>query len=503
MHVQSENGSWGSFASENLALFLFEEETPESYELPEELLNLIRRTALDSGDFLGKSGEILPIYSQERPRRIFLIGLGKREEFERETFRKAVGNLIEKIQEKQREIALALRRLPEIEEEFEIAQTATCVAGLASYKFDYYFRKNEHKSPQKLETLILWGKGFSEKDILAGARRGKLIVEATNLARDLANHPANVATPTMLAAKAKEMEVELGVKTTILSRRQIEQLGMGAFGAVARGSREEPKFIVMEHGEKFAESGTIVFVGKGITFDSGGISIKPSKNMDEMKYDMAGGAAVFGLLWAAARLEIPLHVVGLVPATENLPDGHAYKPGDIVTSFSGQTIEVLNTDAEGRLILADALTYAQKYFSLDVLIDLATLTGAAVVALGHAGAAVMGNSEEVLAEVREAAERTGEKVWPIPLWKEYHEQLKSPVADMKNIGGGPGGLPVAGAFLENFVEIPRWVHLDIAGVAWSTEKKAYLSKGATGFGVRLLTDFLLKRAEKGMTKDQN
>ena len=497
MHIYFETADWGAVEAENLALFLFEGETADVFPIDRELKAFLNRIAIDSDEFKGEELDVWSIYREGKPARLFLLGLGKKEEFTPEKFRRAVGRLVDAAQKRQQEIFLAVRDLSENGlTVVDMVQAAVESVDLALYRFDYYRTREKEMSPPRLESLVFWCPRGEEKALRAAGRKGIQIAEAANLARDLANHPANVVTPTKLAAKAKEMETELGIETRIYSRRQMQAMGMGALLAVASGSREEPKLIVLEYGKKHSKNGTVALVGKGVTFDSGGISIKPSKNMDEMKYDMAGGAAVFGLLWAVARLEIPLHIVGVVPATENLPGGGAYKPGDVVTSFSGQTIEVLNTDAEGRLILADALTFAQKEFHPELLIDLATLTGAAVVALGHAGAAVMGNADEMIQKVQESAVRTGEKVWPIPLWEEYHDQLKSSVADMKNIGGGPGGLPVAGAFLENFIEKVKWVHIDIAGVAWTTEKRPYLSKGATGFGVRLLADFLQKMAEK-------
>ena len=263
---------------------------------------------------------------------------------------------------------------------------------------------------------------------------------------------------------------------------------MGALIAVNAGSEEPPRFIILEYGAPSEDRDTLVFVGKGITFDSGGISIKPSGGMEEMKHDMSGAAAVIGAMQSIAMLKPPLHVVGLVPATENLPDGKALKPGDIITALSGKTIEVINTDAEGRLVLADALGYAER-FSPAAVIDLATLTGACVVALGHAASGMMGNDEPLQERVRKAGETTGERVWPLPIWKDYHDQIKSHIADVKNTGGRWGGALTAGAFLEKFIERP-WVHLDIAGTAYTESSKSYCPKGATGVGVRLLVQLV-------------
>jgi leucyl aminopeptidase len=262
---------------------------------------------------------------------------------------------------------------------------------------------------------------------------------------------------------------------------------------VARGSSEPAKFIILEYGGRRKSDPTIALVGKGITFDSGGISIKPSEKMDEMKSDMAGGAAVMGAIMAAADLKLPVNVVGLIPATENLPGGRAYKPGDILKSLSGQTIEVITTDAEGRLILADALTYASRYRPAAV-IDLATLTGACIVALGDQVIGMLGNDDGLKSQIRRAADRTGERVWELPLWEDYHELIKSDVADFKNSGGRAGGTITAAAFLSKFVGNVPWVHLDIAGPSWLTKDKPYIPKGASGVGVRLMVQVLMDLA---------
>jgi leucyl aminopeptidase len=273
----------------------------------------------------------------------------------------------------------------------------------------------------------------------------------------------------------------------------MERHGMGALLGVARGSHEPPKFIILEYRGAARSERPIVLVGKTVTFDSGGISLKPAENMEQMKADMTGGAAVLAAIRAAARLRLPLNIVGLIPATENMPGGRATKPGDILTSLSGKTIEVINTDAEGRLILADALTYAARY-KPEVLVDIATLTGACVVALGNHAIGVLGNDERLIGELKDAGEHCGERAWQLPLWEEYFEQIKSDVADVKNTGGRPGGTITAAAFLSKFVGDATWAHLDIASTDWSDRERAYLPKGATGVGTRLLIQFLCNRA---------
>jgi leucyl aminopeptidase len=296
-------------------------------------------------------------------------------------------------------------------------------------------------------------------------------------------------TPSDLAREARQVARKKGVTLRILDVARMKKLGMHALLGVARGSSEPAKFIILEYYGRRKSDPPIALVGKGLTFDSGGISIKPSEKMDEMKSDMAGGAAVMGAIMAAAELKLPVNVVGLIPATENLPGGRAYKPGDILKSLSGQTIEVITTDAEGRLILADALTYASRYRPA-AIIDLATLTGACIVALGGQVIGMLGNDDGLKSQIRRAADRTGERVWELPLWEDYHELIKSDIADFKNSGGRAGGTITAAAFLSKFVGNVPWVHLDIAGPSWLTKDKPYIPKGASGVGVRLMVQVL-------------
>jgi len=326
-------------------------------------------------------------------------------------------------------------------------------------------------------------------EVQEGARVGQIVAEAVCLARDLSNRPANLATPTHLAETAQRLAQDLGLRCQVLERADMEALGMGALVGVARGAEEPPKFIILEYGADRPNLPTIVLAGKGITFDAGGISLKPADKMEEMKHDMSGAAAVLATLQAVARLALPLHVVGLVPATENLPSGRAFKPGDVLKALSGTTIEVISTDAEGRLVLADALAYARR-FNPAAVIDVATLTGACVVALGHVASGLMGTSETLMARIKAAAQHTGEKVWELPLWEEYAELIKSDVADVKNVGGRPGGAIIGGMFLKRFAEGYPWAHLDIAGTAYTDKVGPYTAKGATGVGVRLLVRLL-------------
>ena len=311
------------------------------------------------------------------------------------------------------------------------------------------------------------------------------------LVRDLGNLPPNICTPAYLADEARKLQTRFKMKTTVLEVKDMEALGMGSLLSVARGSRQPAKLITIEYNGGKAGAAPVALVGKGVTFDSGGISIKPSANMDEMKYDMCGAASVLGVLTAAAEMKLPINIVGVIPSTENLPDGNASKPGDIVTSMSGQTIEILNTDAEGRLILCDALTYTER-FNPAVVIDIATLTGACVIALGAHATGLISNDDALADELLAAGTYTYDRAWRMPLWDEYQKQLDSNFADMANIGGREAGTITAACFLSRFTKKFKWAHLDIAGTAWKTGK----DKGATGRPVPLLMQFLIGRAAR-------
>jgi leucyl aminopeptidase len=319
---------------------------------------------------------------------------------------------------------------------------------------------------------------------------GQAVARGVAFARDLANGPANDVTPAVLGDEAQALGERLGLKVTVLDKAQLTEQGFGGMLAVGQGSANEPRFVVMEHGAAGEGRPTICLVGKGITFDTGGISIKPAEGMDNMKMDMGGAAAVFGAMHAVAELKLPLHVVGMVCAAENMPSSTAYRPGDILRTLSGKTIEVLNTDAEGRIVLADGLFYAQRY-NPTAIVDLATLTGAVMVALGPHAVGMMGTSQELADRLSRAGETSAERVWQLPLWDEYKEMMKSEIADLKNTGGRYGGAITAAGFLSAFVGDFPWVHLDIAGTAWvERPTRPYQSRGATGVGVRLLVELL-------------
>ncbi|RTL29949.1 MAG: leucyl aminopeptidase, partial [Rhodocyclaceae bacterium] len=348
-------------------------------------------------------------------------------------------------------------------------------------------KKDESKKGVKKLAFIVHGKAGDE--LQAALLRGKAVAEGMALAKNLGNLPGNVCTPGYLATAARKLAKDHKIKVEVLERADMEKLGMGSLLSVARGSHEPPKFIILNYKGGKAKDKPVVLVGKGITFDTGGISLKPGEGMDEMKYDMCGAASVLGTFKAIARMELPVNVVGLIPTTENMPGGSAIKPGDIVTSMSGQTIEILNTDAEGRLILCDALTYAERYEPAAV-VDIATLTGACIIALGNATSGLLANDDELAAELLASGQAAGDKAWQLPLWDEYQDMLKSNFADIPNIGSKGAGTITAACFLSRFTKAYKWAHLDIAGTAW----KSGADKGATGRPVPLLTEFLIGRA---------
>ena len=451
-------------------------------------------TVFSQKDFKGELAETYLLYpvNKQLPQRILLIGLGEKKDFSWEKYRQIVAKATRRLDGTQaHSVVLAL---PEEKQwhDFnalkgvrEAAQTIL----LARYKFDHY-RHATKKEEKPIKPVLLYLTRGGNKTLLEEEiEKGVIIAQSTNDARDLINHPSNYMTPTRLAEFASKAGDKKKLKSTILGPEQIQKLKMGGLMGVAQGSKEPARFIILEYLPNKNLEKPLVFVGKGITFDTGGISIKPASNMDQMKYDMSGGAAVIGALAAISRLGIKRNVVGLIPTTENMPGGHAYKPGDVLKMHSGKTVEVMNTDAEGRLILADALAYALKYDPA-AIVDLATLTGACVVALGEFAIGMMGTDEKVLKAISQAGENTFERVWQLPLWEDYKEQIKSNVADIQNVGGRSAGTITAAMFLKEFVDNKPWVHLDIAGTAWAEKEKPYCVKGATGVGVRLLTDLV-------------
>jgi leucyl aminopeptidase len=445
------------------------------------------RDLLKAKRFHGKLNEtfLLPIGSQW----VILIGVGKKEELTLDRIRQAAGAASRRAAAAGFEsVARGLLPVKGATPE-QVAQAVVEGTVLGTYRYtELKTLSSDEKKELKAVTLVT----ASARDAVpakSGVRKGLIVAEAIAWARDMINRPSNRLTPTMMAREAKAAAGKSsGLRCRVLDPAAQRRLGMNALLGVARGSREPSQFIVLEYkGPGSASKKPLVFLGKGITFDSGGISIKPSEKMEQMKYDMSGGAAVLGAMRAIAGLRLPVHVVGLVPATENLPGGSAQKPGDVVKALGGKTIEVINTDAEGRLVLADALGYAKR-FKPAAMVDLATLTGACVVALGQHCMGLMTNNAKLGEQVKGAATQAGERAWKLPLWPEYSEAVKSDVADVKNVGDGKAGTITAAAFLKEFAGDTPWVHLDIAGVAWADADKGYLRKGGTGVGVRLLVE---------------
>jgi leucyl aminopeptidase len=451
---------------------------------------------LKSKEFEGKPGELALLHTLRRipAKRVLLVGVGKKAAVGLDTIRQAMGHAAKRVrQAKAASFTVAVPAIvPRDSSTIEIAQVMAEGAILGSYQFNAY--RSDGTPGKDVEALTLLAPQKSQmRDLSEGIRRGTATAEAAVFVRDLCNHPSNVMNPSRIAQEAKAIAKETGVSLKILEQKDMEKLGMGALLGVARGSHEPPKFIVLEYrGSRKKADRPVVLVGKTVTFDTGGISLKPAENMEHMKADMTGGAEVLAAMRAAARLKLPLNLVSILPVTENMPGGRAMKPGDIVTTLSGKTVEVQNTDAEGRLILSDGLAYAGRYKPA-ALIDIATLTGACVVALGQFAIGMFGTDAGLKESMRKAGLRAGERVWEMPLWDEYFEQLKSDVADMRNIGGRGGGMITAALFLSKFAGDWPWVHLDIASTDWSERERAYIPKGPTGIGTRLLIQYLIDR----------
>ena len=428
-------------------------------------------------DFNGKHNKVLCIPAPDdlRAERLVLVGLGKKNEISTEKVRQAGGRTADTLRDSgMKKIALSTALLSSLN-----VSPAEFIEGflLGLYVFDKY-RDKKDKKP--IETFILLSRG--SHNLKADLPWKETIASSVWFVRDLVNTPANDMTPTHLAQKALSLKrPRLSVK--ILEKRDAKKLGMGAYLSVAKGSNEPPKFIVLDY--RGAKGAPIVLVGKSITFDSGGFSLKPPEGMERMKYDMAGGATVLGVLRAVSELRLPVRLIGLLPATENLIGGSATRPGDVVRSINGKSIEIINTDAEGRLVLADALGFAQRY-KPKAIIDIATLTGACTLALGSEAIGMMGNDKILMKKLKKAGETAYERVWEMPLYSEYKDYLKSDIADIKNYGGRNGSLIASAYFLYEFAGKVPWVHLDIAGTAWLEKEKPYMPKGSTGIGVRLL-----------------
>jgi len=466
---------------------------PASLEALDRASGGVVKRALASGDWKGKRDEALMVYPVKGPaQRVLLIGVGKADEIDRNTLRRGAAVAAKRTRAIASRMAIAVP--PESRGALtprDLAQVVVEGTAQGAWTFTEMKQAGDDKKPELTAVDVVVEPAIAT-EAEAGRRVGEAVAAGHELARYLQMLPGNVCTPTYLADRAGALAKTHGFGVTVLDREAMRREGMGALLAVAQGTQQEPRFIVLEY-QPVGSQAPVALVGKGVTFDSGGISIKPAQNMEEMKYDMSGAAAVLGTFEVLGRLKPQVNVIGIIPATENLPSGTAVKPGDVIKSLAGKTIEIINTDAEGRLILSDALAYVKRFKPAAVL-DAATLTGAVVVALGYVATGIMGNDEPLLTEVRAAGDRAGERCWPLPLWNEYRELLKSDIADMKNSAGRGAGTIAGGWFLREFVDGFPWVHMDIAGTAYTETEGPHQSKGPTAMGVRLFTEFLLKRA---------
>lgn len=499
--IRVEQGDISASAAEAIVVNLFEGVTAPGgataavdRALGGAISDLIKRGALR-----GKSGEIETVYTLGRlaSPRVVVAGLGKQAEFNVDKVRDLSGNLARHLRSRRVRNAAVVTHGAGIGG----LDPAACAQAIAEGTIMGLYRFLRHKRPEEdatdLETLTIVEHDPSKVEALrSGAERGRILAEAVNLSRDMANEPANYLTPTEMAARAEAVGREAGLECEVHGPEWMREKGMGGVLGVAQGSAQEPRFIVLRYRGGGGGAPALALVGKGITFDTGGISIKPAENMGEMKGDMTGGAAVIAAMAAIARLRAPIDVLGVVPATENMPSGTATKPGDVLRTMSGKTIEVVNTDAEGRLILADGIAYARAE-GAKAVVDIATLTGAISVALGNVAMGAMTNDAALLDKVRRAAAAAGEKVWELPMFEEYKELIKSDVADMKNSGGRPAGSISAAFLLKEFAEETPWVHLDIAGVDTYEREKGAMVKGSSGIPVRTLVHLAFQVAGKG------
>ena len=497
MQVEARSGRYQDVEVQAIAVAVFKDEKADEGFLKDldAAAGGMVKAVIDSEELKGKEGETvylhLPADAKIKTRRLLLIGAGEKEEHQRAQVSMVAGTAVRLLRAKNvKSIGYVSRADLDAE-----TSAAAAVEGAFMALFDLDKYRTVDKDVKTVDQFLVISEA-SEQEIKRGITRGQAIGESVNFTRDLANEPGGSLTPTDMAERASAMANEFGLSVDVLDEARMQQEGMGSLLSVSRGSEEPAKLIVL----KYTPAGNsndkelLAFVGKGITFDSGGISLKPGENMELMKYDMTGGATVLGALRAIAQLKPSVPVLGVVPCSENLPSGKATKPGDVVTAMTGKTIEVINTDAEGRLILADAIAYAKKLGATKV-IDMATLTGAVSIALGDVNTAVLGTDQALIDEIIAAGKEVGEKFWQLPLDKEYSKQIKSDIADIKNVGGRKAGTITAAAFLKEFADGLSWAHLDIAGTAWGDEAKPYRSKGPTGVAVRTLLN-IVRRFER-------
>lgn len=449
--------------------------------------------AVSCGDMKGRKTDEVLLYGVEGgPERVLLLGLGKLEDLDAEAVRRYAARAVRAAERLDLEaISISIDGMGDLDDSTR-AQSAAEGAALAAWRFRELKAANEGDPETDVRAADVLGEGDAEA-LARGTLAGAAIARGENFARTLQSRPGNVATPTHLADEASRMAATVGLEATVFDEARLLEEGMHAILSVSRGSEEEARLIILRHGGGAEGDPPLILVGKGLSFDAGGISLKPPEGMENMKFDMSGGAAVIGAMQAIAEMGVKANVVGIVPSSENLPSGAATKPGDVIDTLGGKTVEVINTDAEGRLILADALAYGAK-MNPAAMVDCATLTGSIVIALGHHAAGVFGGDQTVVDELVEAGRVSGERCWQLPVWPEYRKQLDSETADLKNVGGRPGGAITAAAFLQEFVGDARWAHLDIAGTAYGEGKLPYQRKGGYGFPTRLLVQWVRSRA---------
>ena len=501
MEIQTSTGNFKEADVQALAVAVFKDEKADQgllQELDAAAGGLIT-SVIESEELKGKEGETAYVHLGSgndglKARRLLLVGAGERDAYKLAQVAQTAGTAARALRARSVKTVGMILRGPDGEDE---RAAAAAVEGALMGLFEPDKYRTVEKEERQIERLTLIASGADEGALKRGAERGRVVGESVNFTRDLANEPGAYMTPTIMAERAREIAEQFGLEFDVLEREQMEREGMGALLSVARGSDEPPKLIVLKYtpegggpqgGGAAAGDGKgelLALVGKGITFDTGGISLKPGENMELMKYDMTGGATVLGVMRAIAQLKPPIPVLGVVPSTENMPSGKATKPGDVVRAMNGKTIEVINTDAEGRLILADGVCYAKKLGATRV-VDMATLTGAVSIALGDVNTGVLGTDQALIDELIAAGREVGEKFWQLPLDKEYTKQIKSDIADIKNVGGRKAGTITAAAFIKEFADGISWAHLDIAGTAWGDEAKPFRAKGPTGVAVRTL-----------------
>lgn len=490
MQIESHSGSFQEIDVQAVAIAVFKDEKADDGFLKDldEITGGVISSVIESEELKGKEGEIVYVHlvgnSDIKARRLLLVGVGDRADYTTTQVSQMAGTAVRALRGKNAKSIAVVPRLDGNAEEIG----SVVVEGSFISLFDPDKYRTSDKEERQITRLVVVLDGADETSLKRGVERGQIIGESVNFTRDLANEPGAYMTPTIMADRAREVANEFGLSVDVLDEARMEQEGMGSLLSVARGSDEPGKLIILKYTPPNAVEESeelLAFVGKGITFDSGGISLKPGENMELMKYDMSGGATVMGAMRAIAQLKPSIPVLGVIPCAENLPSGKATKPGDVVRAMTGKTIEVINTDAEGRLVLADAIAYAKKLGATRI-VDMATLTGAVSIALGDVNVAVLGTDQELIDEIIMAGKEAGEKFWQLPLDKEYSRQIKSDIADIKNVGGRKAGTITAAAFLKEFADGVSWAHLDIAGTAWADEAKPYRSKGPTGIAVRTL-----------------